>query len=87
MVGRVVCTAPPGSPEATRCTHPGCLVASGDSQADHLLPHSGGGVTEVTNGGPSCGKHNRWRYVTGATSALDADGYWRTYRADRTEVA
>ena len=53
---------------ATRCTHPGCDVASGDSQADHLTPHSTGGITAITNGGPGCGTHNRWRYVNRATT-------------------
>ena len=72
---------------ANRCTHPGCDVASGDSQADHLTPHSHGGVTAITNGGPGCGTHNRWRYVNRAITTLDADGYWRTYRADGTEIA
>jgi len=72
---------------ANRCTHPGCDVASGDSQADHLKPHSTGGVTAVTNGGPGCGTHNRWRYTNRATTCLDADGYWHTYRPDGTEIA
>lgn len=71
---------------ATRCTHPGCDVASGSSQADHLQPHIDGGTTSITNGGPSCGKHNRWRYLARSTTVLDADGYWHTYRADGTEV-
>ena len=72
---------------ATRCTHPGCDVASGDSQADHLTPHSTGGITAITNGGPGCGTHNRWRYVNRATTSLDTNGYWHTHRANGTEIA
>ncbi|MGE0138735.1 MAG: DUF222 domain-containing protein, partial [Ilumatobacteraceae bacterium] len=72
---------------ATRCTHPGCDTVSGDSQADHLHPHAHGGTTSTTNGGPACGKHNRWRYTTHARTVLDERGYWHTYRNDGTEVA
>jgi hypothetical protein len=72
---------------ATRCTHPGCETPSGESQADHLQPHSRGGPTATINGAPACGKHNRWRYSSGARTVLDGEGYWRTYRSDGTEVA
>jgi hypothetical protein len=72
---------------ATRCTHPGCDMPSGDSQADHLTPHSHGGDTSTLNGAPGCGKHNRWRYTHHARTALDANGYWHTHRNDGTEVA
>jgi hypothetical protein len=72
---------------ATRCTHPGCDVPSGNSQADHLQPHSHGGATTVDNGGPACGLHNRWRYAHQTRTVLDEHGYWHTYRHDGTEVA
>ncbi|MBI5089182.1 MAG: HNH endonuclease [Actinobacteria bacterium] len=72
---------------ATRCTHPGCETASGDSQADHLQPHSHGGTTSTLNGAPACGTHNRWRYTHHARTVLDARGHWHTYRKDGTEVA
>jgi hypothetical protein len=72
---------------ATRCTHPGCLVASSSSQADHLTPYSLGGRTATADAGPACGHHNRWRYVTGATTMLDDRGRWKTRRADGTDIA
>lgn len=71
---------------ATRCTHPGCLAPASQCQADHLEAHSQGGVTDVGNGGPRCWPHNWWRFVTGATSTLDPNGYWHTFRSDGTEI-
>ena len=72
---------------ATRCTHPGCLVAASSSQADHLTPYSHGGRTITADAGPACGHHNRWRYTTRATTTLDQRGRWKTRRADGTDIA
>jgi hypothetical protein len=72
---------------ATRCTHPGCLVAAESSQADHLTAFSHGGHTKTCDAGPACGHHNRWRYTSGATTVLDDQGHWTTRRADGTDIA
>jgi hypothetical protein len=72
---------------ATRCTHPGCLVAAESSQADHLTAFSHGGHTKTCDAGPACGHHNRWRYTSGATTVLDDQGHWTTRRADGTNIA
>ena len=69
---------------AARCTHPGCRVRR-KLQADHLVPHSRGGPTATTNGGPGCGRHNRDRYTRGYTVRRDRIG-WHTYRPDGTEI-
>jgi hypothetical protein len=72
---------------ATRCTHPGCLVAASNSQADHLTPHTHGGPTSTSNGGIGCGHHNRWRYLAKAITTLDHQGRWITQRPDGTNIA
>jgi hypothetical protein len=72
---------------ATHCTHPGCLVEASRSQADHLTPFSHGGHTTTREAGPGCGHHNRYRYVSGATTTLDDKGRWKTRRADGTDIA
>jgi hypothetical protein len=68
-----------------RCTHPGCRVRAGRSQADHTKPWSHGGETCPENGGPGCGRHNRFRYH-GYTVHRDRHGHWHTYRPDGTEI-
>jgi hypothetical protein len=72
---------------ATRCTHPGCRVAASECQADHLTPHAHGGHTCTDNGGPGCGHHNIWRYLTKAITNLNDQGRWVTRRADGTDIA
>jgi hypothetical protein len=72
---------------ASRCTHPGCLVASIDCQIDHTLPYSRGGPTSVDNAGPACRHHNNWRFTSGARIERRADGTWATYRMDGSRVA
>jgi hypothetical protein len=71
--------------QATRCTQPGCLVRH--TEADHLLPASARGPTDVCNGGPRCGCHNRWRQRAGASSTLDDEGRWVTQLPDGTDIA
>jgi hypothetical protein len=72
---------------ASRCTHPGCLVAATDCQIDHVIPYSNGGPTSVINANGACRHHNRWRYESGARVERLPDGSWATYRRDGTRVA
>ncbi len=44
-----------------RCCWPGCHVPVGRAQLDHTVPWVEGGVTDVDNGGPLCGRHNRFK--------------------------
>ena len=63
-------TAPGAVPT---CHWKGCWVPGRDCEADHLTPHSCGGRTTPSEGGPLCGRHNRikqqgyrtWRDPTG----------------------
>ena len=71
---------------ATHCIHPGCNRPGNHCQADHLHPHSHGGPTDTTNGGPRCSHHNRWRHQHGYTTTRDPNGTWHTWRPDGTEV-
>ncbi|MCU1354766.1 MAG: endonuclease, partial [Acidimicrobiales bacterium] len=45
----------------------------------------GGGETNPHNGGPACGRHNRYKQH-GYTVHRDPDGPWHTYRPDGTEI-
>ena len=69
-----------------RCIWPGCRVQSGRCQADHLHEWSAGhGPTRTDNGGPLCGRHNRFKHH-GYTVHRDRTGHWHTYRPDGTEL-
>ena len=72
------------------CYWPGCNVPVTQCQTDHLDSWSptgdrGGGSTNPGNGGPACGKHNRYKQQ-GFTVWRDPAGRWHTYRPDGTEV-
>jgi hypothetical protein len=67
-----------------RCTFPGCRVPSSKCQADHLDEWATGGLTEPGNGGPECGRHNRFRN-RGFRSVRDRWG-WHMFRPDGTEI-
>lgn len=70
-----------------RCIWPGCRVRSGRCQADHLHEWSADhGHTRTDNGGPLCGRHNRFKHH-GYTVRRDGTGHWHTYRPDGTELA
>ena len=72
----------------TECYWPGCHVPVTDCQIDHLIPwadHSGGGSTNPGNGGPACGRHNRYKQH-GYTVHRDPTGHWHTHRPDGTEI-
>jgi hypothetical protein len=68
-----------------RCTHTGCRVRAGRSQADHLVRWADGGDTSPDNGGPRCNTHNRFRNQ-GFTTHRDRQGNWHTHRPDGTEI-
>ncbi len=73
------------------CFWPGCHVPASQCQIDHLVPFterddgSGGGRTNPGNGGPACGKHNRYK-EHGYTVWRDNHGRWHTLRPDGTEI-
>jgi hypothetical protein len=69
------------------CLWPGCDLRSGRCQTDHTTPWAAGnGPTRPDNGGPACGRHNRWKQQHGYTTVRDPTGHWRTYRPDGTEI-
>ena len=70
---------------SSRCTHPGCRVRAGRSQADHTVEYSRGGLTDPANGGPQCRRHNNAKNE-GFTVWRDPIGAWHTYRPDGTEI-
>ncbi len=48
-----------------RCTHPyGCDHTGRRLQIDHILEHQDGGPTDIDNGQPLDGTHNRWKTNT-----------------------
>ena len=71
--------------QAQRCIWPGCLVDAGRCQVDHLTPFPHGGATRPGNGGPMCGRHNRWK-TRGYRAWRDPGGCWHIYRPDGTEI-
>jgi Domain of unknown function (DUF222) len=67
------------------CMWPGCDLRSGRCQTDHTTPWANDGPTSPDNGGPACGRHNRWKQ-RGFTTLRDENGHWHTYRPDGTEI-
>ena len=67
------------------CMWPGCDLRSGRCQTDHTTPWANDGPTRPDNGGPACGRHNRWKQ-RGFTTLRDQTGHWHTYRPDGTEI-
>ncbi len=68
-----------------RCLWPGCEIPAGRCQIDHSTPWSADGPTAPSNGGVTCGHHNRFKQ-RGFTTRRDANGQWHTYRPDGAEV-
>jgi hypothetical protein len=62
-----------------RCICPGCRRRTGATQADHLDEHQHGGATTMTNGGPVCGKHNRFKSRHNYRPRRDQRGHWHLY--------
>ena len=67
------------------CMWAGCDLRSGRCQTDHTTPWAHDGPTRPDNGGPACGRHNRWKQ-RGYTTVRDQHGHWHTYRPDGTEI-
>ena len=71
-----------------RCFHPGCDVTAVACEMDHVIGWTEpGGLTDVGNGVPGCGRHNRWKHDHRFRSRIDEHGVVRTYRPDGTEIA
>ncbi len=68
-----------------RCIWPGCDIAAGRCQADHLNPFATTGPTAPTNGAPLCKHHNQTKN-RGFATRRDPVGHWHTYRPDGTEL-
>ncbi|HUF99614.1 MAG TPA: HNH endonuclease signature motif containing protein, partial [Ilumatobacter sp.] len=62
-----------------RCICPGCRRRTGAAQADHLDEHQHGGATAMSNGGPVCGKHNRFKSRHNYRPRRDHRGHWHLY--------
>ncbi len=73
---------------AIECYWPGCHVPVADCQIDHLKPWASphNGSTSPGNGGPACGRHNRFKHRHGYTAWRDPAGHWHTLRPDGTEL-
>ncbi|NLV55303.1 MAG: endonuclease, partial [Acidimicrobiales bacterium] len=56
------------------------------SWADGDAERPGGGCTCPRNGGPGCGKHNRFKYRHRYTAHRDPDGTWHVHRPDGTPI-
>src|SRR5215216_4448030 len=70
--------------EAGRCLWPGCIHRR--CQVDHCLEWSADhGPTDVTNSGPLCPRHNRWK-SRGYRTWRAAAGVWHVQRPDGTEI-
>ncbi|MCB0983712.1 MAG: HNH endonuclease, partial [Ilumatobacter sp.] len=67
------------------CVWPGCCLPADRCQADHVLPWGLAGPTVGWNGGPACGRHNRWR-SRGYRAWRDDDGQWHHVRPDGSEI-
>ncbi|MBX3286901.1 MAG: DUF222 domain-containing protein [Actinobacteria bacterium] len=72
---------------STECYWPGCHVPVSHCEADHLRPWSGPerGRTSPANGGPACGRHNRFK-ERGFTAWRDPGGTMHVLRPDGTEL-
>jgi hypothetical protein len=54
-------------------------------EADHTTPWAQTGRTDAADGGPACGRHNKWKTL-GYSIAPQADGTWRVLRPDGTSI-
>jgi len=67
------------------CYWPGCWVPASRCETDHLHDYAKGGRTCPGNGGPGCGRHNRWKQK-GYTVHRDDSGKIHVHRPDGTEI-
>lgn len=70
---------------ARTCYWPGCNVTVSRCQIDHLDPRRQGGRTNLGNGAPACGRHNRLK-EHGFTVRRDPRGRLHVHRPDGTEI-
>lgn len=68
-----------------RCLWPGCGLSVRRSQIDHATDWGDLGVTAPSNGGPLCGRHNRWK-SRGYQVWRDAVGDWHLVRPDGSNL-
>jgi hypothetical protein len=54
------------------CTYPRCGAPVEWSHAHHLVPYSGGGRTDLSNGALLCGRHHRQVHAAGHVGRVDA---------------
>jgi hypothetical protein len=71
--------------QSSRCVVAGCATPIYRCQADHLTEWGRLGPTDGANGAPMCGRHNRLKN-SGYRVHRDDEGFWHTYRPDRTEI-
>jgi hypothetical protein len=64
---------------------PGCPIATGRCQTDHVQDWQHQGTTTPGNGAPLCGRHNRYK-TRGYRIWRDPQGRWHTYRPDGSEI-
>ena len=67
-----------------QCTHPGCRVAAGLCDVDHLDEWHAGGRTEQRNADVQCRIHDRNKHRRRLTTRRDERGRVYTIRADGT---
>ena len=72
---------------ARECSALGCTIPAEFCDVDHLDEHHAGGRTDQTNGGPCCGRHNRFKHRTRLRARRAASGRVRWIRPDGTVVA
>ena len=71
--------------QSNRCIWPGCTIATGRCQADHVDEWQRAGETRPDNGAPLCGRHNRLK-SRGYRTWRGPEGRWHTARPDGTEI-
>ena len=69
----------------SRCIWGACGVAAEHCQIDHSLEWARDGTTDPRNGGPGCGRHNRFKN-RGYTVHRQPDGTWLILRPDGTPI-
>lgn len=71
---------------ARRCSRDGCTIPSQFCDIDHVHDHAKGGATDVINGDPECGGHNRQKNRGFSTIRDPLSGRVVHYRPDGTPM-